>query len=132
MARLETVLTPVKEELECERAEKAAIKEELDTLKHSRRGSDELQARCKQMESILKETMDAQNSLQRSRDKAKRHLQRSVDEVARLNKLHEKFDYALRKQKEEVAKLEVALKEANNDVGTSSISFLWMETDLPS
>ncbi|KAG6897874.1 hypothetical protein C0992_009672 [Termitomyces sp. T32_za158] len=115
VTRVETVLTPVTEELEREKAEKAAIKEELKAVKRSRKESDELYARCTHLEGELQEARDARNTALVSKEKAKRHLQRGVDEIARLNKLHEKFDHALKKQKEEIARLEITLKEANND-----------------
>ncbi|KAG6868432.1 hypothetical protein C0993_003109 [Termitomyces sp. T159_Od127] len=115
VTRVESFLTPVTEELEREKAEKAAIKEELNVLKRSQKESDELHARCAHMEIRLQEAEYARNAALVSKEKAKRHLQRGVDEIARLNKLHEKFDHALKTQKEEIAKLEITLKEANND-----------------
>ncbi|KAG6861780.1 hypothetical protein C0995_012284 [Termitomyces sp. Mi166 len=115
VARVESVLTPVSEELERERAEKIAIKEELDAMKRSQEESDARYSRFLDLENKLQDAMDARNAALASKERAKRQLQHGVDENARLSKLNQKFEHALKKQKEEVTKLEIALKESNND-----------------
>ncbi|KAG5351051.1 hypothetical protein C0989_008184 [Termitomyces sp. Mn162] len=121
VTRMESTLTPVSEELERVRAEKAAIKEELDAVKRSQEESNALYSRFNDLETKLQDAKGAQNAALASKERTKKQLQRGLDENARLKRLNERFEHALQKQKEEITRLEIALKESNNDVRTSSI-----------
>ncbi|KNZ77880.1 hypothetical protein J132_03156 [Termitomyces sp. J132] len=112
---MESTLTPVSEELERVRAEKAAIKEELDAVKRSQEESNALYSRFNDLETKLQDAKGAQNAALASKERTKKQLQRGLDENARLKRLNERFEHALQKQKEEITRLEIALKESNND-----------------
>ncbi|KAG6817047.1 hypothetical protein H0H87_000459 [Tephrocybe sp. NHM501043] len=112
VTRLETIICPLSEELEQEKAEKAAIANQFKALQ---RKQEELCSKFDDLEDQLRNALEDRRAALASAEAAKGELQFELDEKTKLKKLSDKFHHALKKQKEEVAKLGKDLEASKNE-----------------
>ncbi|KAG6916895.1 hypothetical protein DXG01_004728 [Tephrocybe rancida] len=113
---MESILCPISEELEQEKAKRASAVAKLVVLQRRQEELDERLSGVDELEQQLQDVNDEWMAALASKERTKQRLQREATENARLKKLNEKFQGALKDTKEEVVKLETALEESKNQI----------------